>query len=154
MFEGIKAFLERKPEAPAAKASDKFDAKYVAAAALMVEAARLDSDFDQAERDTMTRLAKEHFDLTGDGAKALIEVAERRQKETYSDWLFTETIKEAFTEVERIEILEMIWEVTYADGLLDQFEASLMDHIAEMIRIPHDELEAAQKRVAQKTGNA
>ena len=152
MFEGIKSFLEKKPTAPMAKGPGDFDPKHVAAAALMVEAARLDSSFDAEERATMIRLSMDRFKLSEEDSNALIEVAERRQKETYSDWLFTETIKEAFTEVERIEILEMIWEVTYADGLLDQFEASLMDHIAQMIRIPRDELENAQKRVADRLG--
>lgn len=117
----------------------------VAAAALMVEAARLDRSFDPEEREVIVRLIGEHFKLDQAAATELVAVGEKTQRANYSDWIFIKTIKEAFDEKEKLALLVMLWKVAYADGSLHKFEKHLIDHVAKELGVSQADLEATQK---------
>lgn len=119
--------------------------KEVAAAALMVEAARLDRSFDPEERAIIIRLIGEHFKLDQAAATELVAVAEKTQRANYSDWIFIKTINEAFDASEKLALLEMLWKVAYADGSLHKFEKHLIDHVAKELGVSQADLESAQK---------
>jgi len=50
--------------------------------------------------------------------------------------------------------MEMLWEVAYADGVLHDYEASLMRRVTGLIYVTDQESGAARKRVMQKLGLA
>jgi uncharacterized tellurite resistance protein B-like protein len=133
-------------------AFSKADEKYVAAAALMVEAATLDGNFDPAERRAISDIAQERFDLSEDEAKTLIRRAEEAHEGTNNLLRFTRIIKERFDEAERIDIMEMLWEVVFADGRLDDYEANLMRRIGGLIYVSDRDNGAARKRAMQRAG--
>jgi uncharacterized tellurite resistance protein B-like protein len=49
---------------------------------------------------------------------------------------FTRVVKDNFDHAERVELMEMLWEVVYADGALHHLEASLMRRVAGLIYVP------------------
>lgn len=153
MIGRILKFLER-PGAKGDGAPNEadFDRRQVAAAALMVEASRLDTDFDQAERDKIKALISERFHLPSNEADALIAVAEQRQDEVYSDFMFTQAIVGGFTEDERAEILEMLWEVAYADGSLHRFEEHMIKRVTNDLELTEAICESARQRAMKKLG--
>ena len=98
--------------APAARHDDA----HVAAAALMVEAARLDGSFTDVERDRIQKLLVERFQLTPWLAAELLARAEHTATESVAWQGFTQAIKDGLAPEERIGVIEMLWEVVYADG--------------------------------------
>ncbi len=144
MLDKILSLLQDGPKAPPAATVANGDAKQVAAAALMVEAARLDRDFDEGERATITRVVKEQFGLTDDAATDLVDVAEQRQKANYSDMAFINIVANSFDESEKKDLLKMLWAVALSDGSLHKFEEHLVNHVAKELGLSAADTEAAK----------
>ena len=124
----------------------------LAAAVLMVEAARLDGEFDQLERQSIRSLVTNHFGLDEIEADALIAEAESLHDDSNHLVKFTRTIKESYPPEERIAIIEMLWEVVYADGVLHDYEANLLRRIGGLIYVSDRDRGAARKRVTERLG--
>jgi uncharacterized tellurite resistance protein B-like protein len=130
------------------------DGRQLAAATLMVEAACLDGSFDAAERDTIGKLLSRHFELTDEESATLMSEAEGAQDEANHLLRFTRAIKDAYAPEERIELIEMLWEVAYADGILHDYEANLLRRIGGLIYVSDRERGAARRRVVTRLGLA
>jgi uncharacterized tellurite resistance protein B-like protein len=117
----------------------------LAAAALLVECARIDGEFTEQERDTIRRVVMEEFALDDATAERLVRVAEVREDEVWHDWLFTERIKTSFDESERLAVVGSLWGVTLADGTIHPFEEHLITRIATELAVSE---EAAKRRLS------
>lgn len=148
VFSKILEFIDARPQAP--QTSHGFDRVQIAAAALLIELARQDTSFDDQERETIARVVRDRFELSDEDADALIDQAAHEQEEAWDDWMFREKVRSGFAPEERLNIVEMLWEVAYADATLDPFEADLIKRIAESIDVPKDKTKAAQDRVSAK----
>ena len=123
-----------------------------AAAALMVEAARLDGNFGDLERDRIRRLLVERFSLTPWVAGELLAGAERTATESVAWQGFTRAIKDELPPEERIGVIEMLWEVVYADGQLHDYEASLLRRVAGLLYVSDRDSGDARLRVMERLG--
>ena len=128
------------------------DEKALAAAALMVEAAELDGSFDSDERAAIEAVVCRHFGLSGAEAGELIAAAKDVQDGANDLLGFTRALKDAYPPDERVEIIEMLWEVVYADGELHEYEANLLRRIGGLIYVSDRERGAARKRVLARLG--
>ncbi len=132
---------------PAASEAGGADELHLAAAALLAEAALGDSLIDAAERTAIERLVRARFGLSADEAGRLIDAAEREAHDASHLVGFTRIIKDNFSPAERVELIEMIWEVVYADGELHAYEDSLLRRIAGLNYVSDRDRGAARKRV-------
>lgn len=130
------------------------DALHLAAAALLVEAAFMDGTMDEAERETIEALLREHFTLSEEEARDLLADGEAVIQETGDLYKFTRTLKDAYDQDERVRILEMLWEVTLADGAIDHFESNLIRRVSGLLYVPDRESGEAKKRVLARLGKA
>lgn len=124
----------------------------IAAAALMVEAAQLDDSFDADERAKIHELIAKRFELTSEESDNLIEVAEARVADSVQIHGFIRVVKNAFAPEERVELMEMLWEVVYADGELHDYEANMMRRLAGLLQVPDRDAGAARKRARERLG--
>ncbi len=151
MINRIKAlFVERRGAPQARGAGHSHDELRIAAAALMVEAAQLDDTFDARERDKIRELVAERFELGPEESDSLIETAEARVAESSQLHGFTRVVKAAFSQDERIELIEMLWQVVYADGELHHYEANLMRRLAGLLQVADRDVGAARKRARER----
>jgi uncharacterized tellurite resistance protein B-like protein len=128
------------------------DELHLAAAVLLVEAARMDSEIHEAERARIGTLLRERFGLGAEEAHELLELAERAAAESTHWQGYTRVVKERFDQDERIQMLEMLWEVVYTDGRLHDHEASLLRRITGLLYVPDRESGEARKRVLARLG--
>jgi uncharacterized tellurite resistance protein B-like protein len=135
-------------EAPSAQAGP--DELQLAVAALLVEAARMDDNFDPQERAAIERLLAARFDLTPEAVHELVQAAEQRVRETTQYFPFTREITTRLSTEQRVGIIEMLWEVAYADGVLDPQEDMLLRQIAGLIHVPDHDRGEARKRALEK----
>lgn len=151
MINRVKAlFLDRGGAAADAGATHSHDELRIAAAALMVEAASMDESFDLRERDKISGLVAGRFGLDQEECESLIQIAEQQVADASQLHGFTRVVKRAFTEPERIELMEMLWQVVYADGELHHYESSLMRRLAGLLQIEDRDNGLARKRALRQ----
>lgn len=118
----------------------------LAAAALLVEAASLDGHLDESERIRILKLLRDRFGLGAEDAERLFAEAVAETERSVQLVGFTRTIKDAFDYDERVRLIEMLWEVAYADGHLHDYEANLVRRIAGLVYVADQDSGAARKR--------
>jgi len=151
MLDRLMSFLTG-AEAPSAQPGP--DELQLSVAALLIEAARMDDDFDAGERATIERLLATRFDLAPEAVHDLVAAAEERVRNTTQYFPFTREITKRLSTEQRTDIIEMLWEVAYADGVLDPHEDALLRQIAGLIHVPDRERGHARKRALEKAAAA
>jgi uncharacterized tellurite resistance protein B-like protein len=133
-------------------AGRSLEERQLAAAALLVEAASMDSQFDAAERATIGQLLRSHFGLSDAEADELLAQAEQAAGESVEWQGFTRALKDGFAPEDRIQVIEMLWEVAYADGRLHDYEASLLRRVTGLLYVSDRDSGEARKRVLARLG--
>ena len=119
----------------------------MAVAVLLIEAAYRDDVFQPEERDVIARLLREKFALSADETTALLQAAEQTCRNSVQLHPHTSAIAEQMNAAERIEFVEMMWEVAYADGVLDPEEDALIRRMVDLIHITDRDRVLARQRV-------
>jgi uncharacterized tellurite resistance protein B-like protein len=122
----------------------------IAVAALLVETARMDQSFGDAERAVIASLLTKSFGLPS--VSSLIQRADRRASDLVQYFPFTHNINQKMTQQEKAEFVEMLWRVAYADGVLDPHEDQLIRQIAGLIHVPDRDRMLARKRALKTDG--
>ncbi len=128
------------------------DELQLAAAALLAEVALCDDSFDDDERAAIVGLVGDRFGLSESQALGLVAAGEKAAADATQLLRFTRVIKDNFSPAERVELIEMIWEVVYADGVLHDYEDSLLRRIAGLIYVSDRDRGEARKRVLARLG--
>ncbi|MCC6919773.1 MAG: TerB family tellurite resistance protein [Alphaproteobacteria bacterium] len=128
-------------------AHPRFADRDVAVGALLIEAASSDGNYGEAEHVTLRDLVMRKLKLAADDANALLEAARLRQRDAVEIFSFTNAAKAGMNEDERIALVEMLWEVVYADGVLDEYEDRLIRTIAALLHVPDRARAEARQRV-------
>tara|TARA_Y100001934_G_scaffold253053_1_gene317697 strand:+ start:361 stop:828 length:468 start_codon:yes stop_codon:yes gene_type:complete len=155
MLDIISALLSGKPTKGGA-AKDEVPEKQLAAVALLVEVAYMDDDFENVERSRITELISRYFDLDSSECDILMEDAEKAARDSGQLYEFTRVINDTYSLEERVELMELLWEVVYADGEVHDMETGLLRKIGGLIYVSDKDRGFAQKRVARRAagGNA
>jgi uncharacterized tellurite resistance protein B-like protein len=120
-------------------------------AVLLLEAARQDDTFDARERAAIEKLLSQRFELSGAECAALMAAGEASTAQMVQLHGHTNDIAQQMTPEERIQLIEMLWEVAYADGVLDPEEDLLIRRIAGLIYVTdRDRVLARQRVLARK----
>jgi len=128
------------------------EALQVALTALLIEAAYSDDRFDEAERAVIARLLERRFHLSRSDADALLATGETAASESTELFHFTRIINQRLAFEERVELIEMLWEVAYADRVLNEYEDSLLRRVGGLIYVPDRERGMARQRVLKRLG--
>lgn len=107
----------------------------VAVAALLVHLVSVDGVIDAAEQDRLKDVLKARFSLSDKETSELIAIANERDKEAVDLYGFTSVLKRELDEAGRIEIIEMMWKLVFADGEIHEFEDNLVWRVAELLGV-------------------
>ena len=153
LTKAIRELLAKRP-GPAPAPERPFEIQKLAAAALMVECARVDGAFGELERNAICHAVREAFALDHETAEILVGVAEKHEDEMWDNWLFTETIKRHFNRDEQLEIVRRLWEIALVDEDLHPFEERLLARVARELDLSEEAVarsrEQADTRVSQE----
>ena len=117
-------------------------------AALLIQAAMMDGDFDPSERETIERLLVNEFSLEQSDVNALIDDAEHAVDQSSQLFGFTRRASAQLEHEDRIRLIEMLWQVVYADGVVHEYETSLMRRISGLLHVTDRETALARQRIA------
>ncbi len=126
----------------------------LATAALLAETAMMDGCFDEDERHVVLSILQRHFGLNKGDAEELMEAGREEVETSNQLYGFTRTIKDHFSHEQRITMIEMLWEVAYADGQIHHFESNLVRRVAGLIYVTDRESGEARKRISRGTETA
>lgn len=107
----------------------------VAAAALLAHLVSIDGVVDEVEQTRLRKVLQARFELSDSETTELIEVAGERDKEAVDLYAFTSVLKKHLNEEGRIQIIEMMWELVFADGEIHEFEDNLVWRVAELLGV-------------------
>jgi uncharacterized tellurite resistance protein B-like protein len=149
MFDKLRALLSAgKDEGSASRVGSVARA----VAFLMVEAGNVDGSFDPVERTRALDLLARRFDMDAKDAEALIREGETLHQEAVGWYKQSRTLKDALDYEDRVDLMEMLWEVVYADGVLDDMEANMMRRVAGLLYVDDVDSGTARKRAMAKLG--
>lgn len=134
--------------------SNSRDELQLAVAALLMDAAQVDGHLDAPERVAAERVLARRFGLSPSDAHQLAALAEARAERSTQLFGFTRVVNERLSRPQRIGLIEMLWEVAYADGVLDPLEDAMLRQVAGLIDVSDHERGSARLRTLQRLGIA
>lgn len=146
MLRAIQEFFQARIEPDSAAGPDQHGLR-LASAALLFEMLRADNNDHPQERRVIERTLSEQFGLSGEETRALAELADREAAEAVSLYQFTGLINAHFSPEQKVQVVEMLWQVALADDHVDPYEEALVRKIAELIYVPHRDFIRAKHRV-------
>ncbi|SON57839.1 Tellurite resistance protein [Hartmannibacter diazotrophicus] len=123
----------------------------VASAALLVHTIAVDGAATPAEREALKRALTTTFNLSKSQTARLIEEAQRRDLESVDLSGFTAVLNRHMDETGRRHIVEMLWELVYADGAAQEVEDDIVWRIADLLGVPADVRTDLKRRIATST---
>ena len=145
MLDAIRDFFERNL-APAPGADGGRHKIEVATAALLVEVMRMDGDISATEREAGMRAVRAKFGLNAEEAQALIELGEAEARQATDYYQFTSLINRQFTREQKIRIVELLWEVAYADAAVNPHEDHLIRKLSDLLYVDHSDYILAKQK--------
>ncbi|HIF9319629.1 TPA: TerB family tellurite resistance protein [Photobacterium damselae] len=120
----------------------------LAMASLLCEVANADHAKDPREEQAKVQLLTKLLEVDEQQAQHLLNEGELRSENAVSLYEFTNKLR-ALEQESRYELVEAMWQVAYADGVIDPMEEAVIRQVAELIYLDHSEFIRA-KLSAQK----
>jgi uncharacterized tellurite resistance protein B-like protein len=154
MLDGLRQFIADivSPDTQADRAFDENDYR-LAATALLVHVVSLDGEPSAAERRKLHGLIESRFGLDRGTADKLIALATRVEGKAVDLYHFTSVIMRSVNEEGRLRIIEMMWELVYADGQVSEFEDNVVWRAADLLGVSSRDRIHLKRRVAEKQAN-
>ncbi len=148
MINAVKRFFEKAgAKTSETKVGDTTHDVRVATCALFLEMARIDESFTPEEMETLLQVLKHKYGLSQEDADNLIAEADAELKNSVDLWQFARLINENYTNDEKIEIIEILWQIVFVDGKMDKYEHYLMSRLTNLLRLSHKQLIDAKLKV-------
>jgi len=120
----------------------------LAAAALLIHASTIDGNMNGTERDRLRGVLKSRFALDDAATEELIDIGTLAENEAVDLYRFTSLLNRTLDEAGRLGIVEMMWEVVFADGRVNEFEDNLIWRAADLLGVSSRDRIAIRRRVA------
>ncbi|MEG9861519.1 MAG: TerB family tellurite resistance protein [Parvularculales bacterium] len=141
-------------QTPPVEADNDPSEVHLACVCLMIRAARIDGDYTDREQASVRDAAHTLTGLTDDDLHDLIARAEKDEHDASDLYRWTRHINRAFTEEEKIHLLEGLWQIAVSEGGIHHYEANLLRRVTGLIYIPDRESGVARQRVMARLGKA
>jgi uncharacterized tellurite resistance protein B-like protein len=152
MLDGLRQFIADvvSPEAARGRAFDDNDYR-LAATALLIHVVSLDGEPSAQEQRKLHSLIESRFGLDPGTADRLIASATRVESDAVDLYHFTSVIMRQVDEAGRLKIVEMMWEITYADGAVTEFEDNVVWRAADLLGVSsRDRIELKHQVAARR----
>ena len=102
---------------------------------LAYEVANADNDIDDREEDLILSKIKESIDTNVLTEKEIFNVIQEESEKRVSFYEIIKDINENLGKEQKIDVLKMLWQIAYADEVLDVDEEKIIRRSAEMLGI-------------------
>ncbi|RLB67822.1 MAG: hypothetical protein DRH08_02640 [Deltaproteobacteria bacterium] len=137
MFNRILTLLQGEGEVAQ---ESRFERVQVATCALLMEVAYSDGNYQSVEAKIVHDLLGRKFNLSAASVAELIDYSHQHRVESLDLFQFAREINAHFSREEKLDVMEGIWRVIYADGTLDKHEDALARQLSALLRLDHKDV--------------
>ena len=119
----------------------------LAAAVLLLEVAQVDGEFSAEEDVLIHEILQQRFAIDADMREELMQLAAETRSQSADLHQFTSQINRNFSQPEKEKIIEVFWQLAFADGRLDAHEEAMLRQLGGLIGLSHRQLIDAKIRV-------
>ena len=119
--------------------------KAVLISTLLVECARSDDNFSDTEKEQIKNILKNKLHLDSSEVEKCFETANESSKESIEIYSLTKEIRDNFNKEEILFIFELLWKIILSDGIIDDFESSMMTKLTGLFHLTGKENAEAKK---------
>ena len=145
MLKSIRDYYDRNIGTQGAPDAERHSIE-LATAALLVEVVRSDAGITPNEQQAVLRAVREKFGLSDEEAQTLFRLAEDEVRTANDYYQFTSLINRHFDQQRKQHVIELMWQVAYADAELAAHENHVLRRIAELLHVTHGDYIAAKMR--------
>jgi len=155
MLDGLRQFIADVISPTAHAQRDFDDTGYrLAATALLVHVISLDGEPSEVEKRKLHSQIESRFGLDPGTADQLIASAMLVEGEAVDLYHFTSVIMRSVNEAGRLRIVEMMWELVYADGQVSEFEDNVVWRAADLLGVSSRDRIDLKHRIAARNSAA
>ena len=125
---------------------------HLATAALLFEMMRVDDHVKPEELDALAVGVRNTFGLSEQETTELIRLAEEEAQDAACYHAFTSLINKGFSKEQKIRVVEMLWEIAYADDELEMYEEHLVRKLSDLLYVKHSDFIRAKHQVKKRLG--
>jgi uncharacterized tellurite resistance protein B-like protein len=151
MFEGVRSFVAELLGSEGERPFDENDYR-MAAAAVLVHVADADGAFDPLERERLRAMLMTEFGLESGDAGRLIAQARLSEAEAVDLDRFVAILRRKLDAEGRLKLVEMMWDLVYANGAPLEVEDSIVSRIGHMLGVPEADLDLLRRTGAPGLG--
>ncbi|MDB4022779.1 TerB family tellurite resistance protein [Pelagibacteraceae bacterium] len=131
------------------KQDANFESLETSVATLLIHAARLDENYSQDEKLTINKCLVELGFGENDKVEKLIDHCEALEKESNQILHLTQEIKK-LKYADRLKIIEVLVQVVYADGKMDEFEDNLIRRVCGLVYVENADVGPIKENIKKK----
>lgn len=135
-------------------AQDPRERVRLATCVILLEVANVDLEFSEVERDHLVETIRARFDLSSSDAHELMATAQAARDKSVDLWQFTHSLNEHCSIAEKIDVIEEVWRVICADGMLDAYEDHLVRRLSFLLNLTHAQLIDAKLKALDEFRNS
>lgn len=148
MIKNIKNYFEDLFQDKEEQTSQKHTVE-LASAALMIEISLADDHIHEEERRVINKLLSDSFNLEQTEIDELIELAEEEVDHAVSLHEFTRLLNDSLSVPDKVNIIENLWRVAYADSVIDKYEEYYIRKVADLLYISHSDYIQSKLKAAE-----
>ena len=152
MIKRLKIFFEQQLSVAYIESAEDIEHRLqLASAVLLLEVAQADRNFSDQEREKIQQAVADKFSLSNAEIKQLMAFADAKSNQATDYYQFTSLLNKEFSNQQKVRLIELMWQVAYADGELDAHEDHFIRKISELLYLRHTELLSARERAKNTT---
>lgn len=153
MFAGLKELFEGVlSPSPEASAASELQRLQLATAVLLVEVMHADGHVGPEQRQAVVRGLQRQFSLNDDDTARLVDRAEKASHDATDFFAFTTALNDQLDVGQKLQVVEAMWQVAYADGTLEAHEQHVLWRVADLLHVPHGAYINAKMRAKAAAG--
>ncbi|KAE8438877.1 TerB family tellurite resistance protein [Vreelandella piezotolerans] len=138
MLDAIHSFFQQALSAPEQR-DDQSLTLELASAALLCEVMRADYDQSDVERAALKQMLMARYRLDEQDVSQLMALAEAEVDDAVDHYQFVSLIKQHYDYDQRLELVNLMWELAWADGSLDPLEEHRIRRLADLLYVSHSD---------------
>lgn len=144
MIDALKQYFQ-KPTTQEEESPEKDETRVlVATCALFLEMANIDDEFNDEERKEILAILRKDYNLSEADSQNIMEAASEERETKVDLWGFTNLINKNYSREEKLRIVELLWRIVYADGIMDKHEEYLTRKVSGLLKVDHSEFISAK----------
>ena len=138
MLDAIHSFFQQVLSAPEQRDNQTLTLE-LASAALLCEVMRADYDSSEAERAALKQMLMTRYRLNEQDVSQLMALAEAEVDDAVDHYQFVSLIKQHYGYDQRLELVNLMWQLAWADGSLDPLEEHRIRRLADLLYVSHSD---------------